>query len=63
MAELEIDGSDLVLRLRFGEKAASVHGDPRAPLSAVRRVRVLEDPTSPPITAGRSASICQAWPK
>ena len=43
MAELDVDGDDLVLRLSFGEKAAAVHGDPRAPLSALRRIEVLDD--------------------
>lgn len=47
MAELEVDGSELVLHLRLGEKAAAVHGDPRVPLSAVRGVEILDDAHEP----------------
>jgi len=43
MAELEVDGGDLVLHLSGVEKAESVHGDLRVPLSAIRSVEVLED--------------------
>ncbi len=47
MAELEVDGDEIVLRLSLGEKAASVHRDPRAPVSSLRRVAVLEDAHEP----------------
>jgi len=47
LAELDVEGDELVLRLSFGEKAVAVHGDPRAPLSALRRVEVLDDVHSP----------------
>lgn len=47
MAELEVEGDELVLRLAWTEKAAAVHGDPRVPLSSVRRVQVLEDAHEP----------------
>lgn len=47
MAEIEIEGSELVLRLRTGEKVAAVHGDPRAPLTAVRGIEILEDAHEP----------------
>ncbi|HET9690109.1 MAG TPA: hypothetical protein VFP61_03080 [Acidimicrobiales bacterium] len=40
MAELVIDGDDLVVRLTRWQKAMAAHGDVRVPLSAVRRVGV-----------------------
>ncbi|HEY5394727.1 MAG TPA: hypothetical protein VIL16_04960 [Trebonia sp.] len=47
MAELRIDGGELVLHLSGAEKLESVHGDLRAPLSAVRGVEVLDDAHAP----------------
>jgi uncharacterized protein len=47
MAELEVEGDELVLRLSIGEKAAGAHGDPRVPLSSLQRVQVLEDAHEP----------------
>lgn len=47
MAELKVEGDEIVLHLSLGEKAAAVHGDPRVPLSALRRVEVLEDAHEP----------------
>ncbi len=47
MAELRVEGGELVLHLSGLEKAASVHGDLRVPLSAVRGVEVLEDAHEP----------------
>lgn len=47
MAELEIEGDELVLRLTPLEKVASVHGDLRAPRSAVRSIEVLDDAHGP----------------
>jgi hypothetical protein len=44
VAELEIDGADLVLRLRAMEKAEGAHGDIRVPLSSVTSVRAVSDP-------------------
>ena len=44
MAELVVDGDDLVLAMRTGEKLWSFHGDVRVPLSSVRRVRVAASP-------------------
>ena len=46
MAELLIDGAELVLHLRALEKAEGVHGDIRIPLSAVTTVRAVDDPWS-----------------
>ncbi len=43
MAELAVEGDEVVLRLSRAEKVESVHGDLRAPLSAVRGVEVLDD--------------------
>jgi hypothetical protein len=47
MAELLIEGDELVLHLGTAEKLESVHGDLRAPLSSVRSVEVLEDAHEP----------------
>jgi hypothetical protein len=54
MADLRIDGNDLVLHLSAVEKLEGVHGDLRAPLSAVRGVEVLNDAHGP---VGPSAGI------
>jgi uncharacterized protein len=54
MAELRIDGNQLVLHLSAAEKLEGVHGDLRAPLSAVRGVEVLNDAHAP---AGVRAGI------
>jgi hypothetical protein len=47
MAELRVEGGELVLRLTRLEKVESLHGDLRAPLSAVRAVEVLDDAHGP----------------
>ncbi|MGC8626059.1 MAG: hypothetical protein ACP5VR_00650 [Acidimicrobiales bacterium] len=47
MAELEVEGGDLVLRLSAAEKVEAAHGDLRVPVSAVKRVEVLEDAHRP----------------
>ena len=47
MAELNIDGDELVLHLTGLEKVEAVHGDLRAPLSSVRSVEVLENAHEP----------------
>jgi hypothetical protein len=47
MAELRIEGADLVLHLSGAEKLEAVHGDLRAPLAAVRSVEVLDDAHEP----------------
>jgi hypothetical protein len=44
MADLEVDGDELVLHLRAIEKAEGAHGDIRVPLSAVTAVRSVDDP-------------------
>ena len=43
MAELRVDGNDVVLHLSGAEKAEAVHGDLRAPLSAIRVIEILQD--------------------
>ena len=43
VAELQLEGGELVLHLSGAEKAEAVHGDLRVPLSAVRGVEVLDD--------------------
>jgi hypothetical protein len=47
MAELQVEGGELVLHLSGMEKLEAVHGDLRAPLSAVRAVEVLDDAHEP----------------
>jgi hypothetical protein len=47
MAELRVEGSDLVLHLSAAEKAEAVHGDLRAPLSAITGIEVLDDAHQP----------------
>ena len=42
MAELQIDGDELVLHMTTFEKAEGVHGDIRVPLSSVTSVRSVE---------------------
>ena len=44
MAELRIEGDELVVELSALERLGGFHGDVHAPLSAVRAVRVAEDP-------------------
>ncbi len=55
MAELLVDGGELVLHLSATEKVGAVHGDLRVPLSSVRRVEVLADAHEPADTASRWA--------
>jgi len=43
MAELQLEGDDLVLHLSGAEKAEAVHRDLRVPLSTVRGVEVVDD--------------------
>jgi hypothetical protein len=43
MAELVVDGDDLVLRLSGLEKVEGLHGDLRVPRSSLVRVDVLDD--------------------
>jgi len=47
MAELQVEGDELVLHLTGLEKAEAVHGDLRVPRSAVRGVEVLDDAHEP----------------
>ena len=47
MAELRIDGDEVVLHLTRTEELEAVHGDLRAPLSAVRGVEVVADAHAP----------------
>jgi hypothetical protein len=43
MAELRVDGADLVLHMSAVEKAEGFHGDIRVPLSSVTSVRAVDD--------------------
>ncbi|MGO8864276.1 MAG: hypothetical protein ACLQRH_26400 [Acidimicrobiales bacterium] len=43
MAELIVDGDQLVVRLRAVEKVEAVHGEVQVPLQSVRAVEVLDD--------------------
>ena len=43
MADLKVEGDELVLHLSRAEKVEGIHGDLRVPLSAVTGVEVLED--------------------
>lgn len=43
MAELVVEGGELVLRLERAEKLEGMHGDVRAPLAAVTGVEILDD--------------------
>ncbi|MGD0982379.1 MAG: hypothetical protein ABSA65_01020 [Acidimicrobiales bacterium] len=43
MAEITVDGDELVVRLRAVEKMEAVHGEVRVPLSSVKMVEVLDD--------------------
>ena len=43
MAELVIGPTDLTLRLTSAEKVGGIHGDLRAPLTAITGVEVLDD--------------------
>lgn len=47
MAELVIEGEELVLHLSGGEKLEAVHGDLRAPLSSIQSIEVLENAHEP----------------
>ena len=43
MAELIIEGTDLVVRLSTVEKLEAVHGDVRVPVTSIKTVEVLDD--------------------
>lgn len=43
MAELVLEGDELVLRLTRAEKLEGVHGDLHTPISSVMKVEVLDD--------------------
>jgi hypothetical protein len=47
VAELRVEGGDLVLHLTGLEKVEGVHDDLRVPLSAVRGVEILDDAHAP----------------
>ncbi len=44
MAELVVDGSDLVLHMPLTQKILGFHGDVRVPLSSVRRAKAVDNP-------------------
>jgi hypothetical protein len=46
MAELIIEGDDLVVHLSTAEKLEAVHGEVRVPLDSVKSVEVLDDAMS-----------------
>ena len=46
MAEVRVEGNELVLHLSALEKAEGFHGDIHVSLSAVRAVRAVDDPWS-----------------
>lgn len=43
MAEVRIEGDDVVVHLSAIEKVGAVHGEPRAPLSSVTAARAVAD--------------------
>ncbi len=43
MAELQVEGDELWLRLSTVEKVEGVHGDLHAPVASLQRVEVLDD--------------------
>jgi hypothetical protein len=47
VAELQIEGDELVLHASRGEKLEAVHSDLRAPLAAIRSIGVLNDTHEP----------------
>jgi hypothetical protein len=47
MAELRVEGGELVLHLSGAEKVEAVHGDLRVPISAVTGVEILDDVHGP----------------
>jgi hypothetical protein len=47
MAQLKVDGDELILRLSLLEKAEAMHGNLRSPLSKVKAVEVLDDAYAP----------------
>lgn len=47
MAELAIEGDELVLHLTPLEKVEAVHGELRVPLSSVQSIEVLDDAHEP----------------
>jgi hypothetical protein len=55
MAQLHVEGGELVLSLSVLEKVGGVHGDLRVPLSAVRAVEVLADAHGPADDVGIKA--------
>ncbi|MGH7610987.1 MAG: hypothetical protein ACREN4_03100 [Candidatus Dormibacteria bacterium] len=46
MAEVQIDGDQLVVKMTGMEKLESMHGDLRVPLSSVRSVQVSDNPSA-----------------
>ncbi|MGH9067924.1 MAG: hypothetical protein ACRD0J_10610 [Acidimicrobiales bacterium] len=47
MADLRVEGDELVLHLTGMEKVEGVHGDLRVPISAVSGIEVLDDAHTP----------------
>jgi hypothetical protein len=47
VAELQIEGDEVLLHLSRHEKLEAIHGDLRAPLTAIRSIEVLNDAHEP----------------
>ena len=47
MAELQIEGDEVLLHLSRSEKLEAIRGDLRAPLTAIRSIEVLNDAHEP----------------
>ncbi len=60
MAELSLEGNELVVHLSLAEKAEAVHGDIRVPASSVRQVEVVDDAVH--AVNAFTKSVGASWP-